>query len=308
MGMSHKHTRRDLLRSSALAASVLIANSARGANPLSATPNHVTPDPDSGPRSQRPLRLGLMSYNLAKDWDIDTIIENCTQTGFEHVELRTTHAHGVEVSLRKDQRREVRKRFEDAGLKISLASGFAYHWPDAAQLRQNIEGTKEYTLLAQDIGALGIRVFPNALLVNKGIPEEQTLRQIGRSLAEVGTFAHDHGVEIRIEVHGSGTNIVAKVKQMVDYSECPYVCVNWNCDANDVKGPGFDANFHSVKDRITNVHMHELWEGYPYRRLFELLRQSGYQGYCDAEIPDSTEPVRLMKYYRATFLALQHAL
>jgi sugar phosphate isomerase/epimerase len=296
--MSAEYSRRELLKSSALAGPALLAASARGANPQS---------PIRNPQSRPPLRLGLMSYNLAKDWDIPTIIKNCTTTGFEHIELRTTHAHGVEVGLSQEKRREVRQRFVDAGLKISLASGFAYHWPDPAQLRKDLEGTKEYTLLARDLGALGIRVFPNALLVDKGIPEEQTLRQIGKSLAEVGTFAHDHGVEIRVEVHGSGTNVVAKVKQMVDYSECPHVYVNWNCDKNDTKGPGLEANFHSVKDRIRNVHLHELWEDYPYRRLFELLRQSGYRGYCDAEIPESSEPVRLMNYYRATFLALQNA-
>ncbi len=297
--MSAECSRRKLLKSSALATTALLGASARGANPQSAIIN---------PQSNPPLRLGLMSYNLAQDWDIPTIIKNCTATGFEHIELRTTHAHGVEVGLSQEKRREVRKQFEDAGLKISLASGFAYHWPDAAQLRKEIEGTKEYTLLARDLGALGIRVFPNALLVDKGIPEEQTLRQIGKSLAEVGAFAHDHGVEIRVEVHGSGTNVVAKVKKMVDYAECPYVYINWNCEKNDAKDPGLEANFNSVKDRIRNVHMHELWEDYPYRRLFELLRQSGYQGYCDAEIPESAEPLRLMNYYRATFLALQDAL
>lgn len=109
------------------------------------------------------LKLGLMSYNLARNWDIETIIKNCTEAKFMHVELRTTHAHKVEANLTKQQRQEVRKRFEDSPLEaISLASGFSYHHADPAKLRQNIEGTKEYTKLAHDIGALGIRVFPNA--------------------------------------------------------------------------------------------------------------------------------------------------
>jgi hypothetical protein len=47
---------------------------------------------------------------------------------------------------------------------------------------------------------------------------------------------------------------------------------------------------------------------YPYRTLFALLRQSGYRGYCDAEVQASAEPIRFMKYYRALFLALQNAL
>jgi len=238
-----------------------------------------------------PLKLGLMSYSLAKEWDIDTIIKNCTETGFEHVELRTTHAHGVEVTLTAAERAEVRKRFEDAGLKISLASGFRYHENDPALVRQNIEGTKEYTKLAQDIGAIGIRVFPNALLVDEGVPEEKTLQQIGKALAEVGQFGHDHGVEIRVCVHGKGTNRPAKIKQIIDYAASPYVYVNWNCNPEDLEDAGFEANFNMLKDRIRNI-----------------LKENNYQGYCDAEIPASPEPIRLMKYYRALFLALQNVI
>lgn len=299
--MAERYSRRRLLRTSVVAASAVAVGSS-GAEAAGASRRNRTPN-------REPLKLGLMTYNLAKDWDIATIIENCTQTGFEHVELRTTHGHGVEVSLSRAERTAVRKRFEDAGLKLSLASGFAYHFTDAGKLREQIEGTKEYTLLARDIGALGIRVFPNALLSEQGIPEEQTLRQIGRSLGEVGDFAHDHGVEIRVCVHGRGTNVVSKIKQMIDYSDSEHVYVNWNCDKNDTKGPGFEANFESVKDRIRNIHMHELWdEGYPYRRFFRLLQEAGYQGYCDAEIPASCEPIRLMRYYRALFLAYQNAI
>jgi len=306
--MSEAFTRRELLKSStAAAAAATLAASCQSNAGVVARPSAGTAA-GSGGAPLPPLKLGLMSYNLAKDWDIDTIIKNCTETRFEHIELRTTHAHGVEVTMSQEQRQAVRKRFEDAGLKISLASAFAYHYPDAARLRKEIEGTKEYVILARDVGARGFRVFPNALPGGKGIPEEQTMRQMGKALAEVCPFAHEHGVKIALEVHGSGTNIVAKVKQMIDYSECPYAYINWNCDANDVKGPGLDANFASVKDRIANVHMHELHDNYPYRRLFELLRQAGYQGYCDAEIAESKEPIRLMKYYRATFLALQNVI
>jgi hypothetical protein len=168
--MSGQFTRRELLRSSVVvgAASTLAVNSARGANPRSSVPNPLSP---------KSLKLGLMSYTLAQDWDIDTIIKNCKETGFEHIELRTTHAHGVEVTMSKEQRQTVRQRFEDAGLRISLASGFAYHYPDPSQLRKEIEGTKEYTILAQDVGAIGVRVFPNALPGGKG-PDSAANRQV----------------------------------------------------------------------------------------------------------------------------------
>lgn len=262
----------------------------------------------SGPKTElnkTPLKLGLMSYNLAKDWDIETIIKNCSETGFEHVELRTTHAHGIEVTTPKQERIDVRKRFEDAGIKLSLASGFAYHWDDPQKLKEQIEGTKEYTLLGEDLGAIGIRVFPNAVV--EGVPEEQTFEQIGKALAEVGQFGFDHGVDIRLCVHGRGTDYVAKIKKMIDYSASPYVYVNWNCSPHDADPPGLEANFNLIKDRIRNIHMHEFYEDYPYRQFFQLLKKENYQGYCDAEIAASPEPIRIMHYYRTCFLALQNA-
>ena len=36
------------------------------------------------------MHLGLVTYNLAQDWDIPTIIKNCEAAQFEGVELRTT--------------------------------------------------------------------------------------------------------------------------------------------------------------------------------------------------------------------------
>ncbi len=255
------------------------------------------------------LKLGLMSYNLARNWDIETIIKNCTEAKFMHVELRTTHAHKVEVNLTKQQREEVRKRFADSPLEaISLASGFSYHHADPAKLRQNIEGTKEYTKLAHDIGALGIRVFPNATS-DKGVSMEKTLEQIGKAVRECAEFARDYGVEIRLANHGHGTNRVKITRKILDYADSPHVTVNWNCDPTDIEAPGFESNFNLVKDRIRNIHLHDMYnEKYPYRKLFQLLRENNYQRYCDAEIAESKEPVRLMKYYRALFLALQDAL
>jgi sugar phosphate isomerase/epimerase len=119
------------------------------------------------------MKLGLVTYNMAKDWDIDTIIKTCAATGFEGVELRTTHAHGVEVTLSADERKAVKKRFADSPIELcGLGSAFEYHAIDEDELRRNIEGTKEYAKLAYDVGAPGIKVRPNGLQEEAGIPKK----------------------------------------------------------------------------------------------------------------------------------------
>ena len=42
--------------------------------------------------------------------------------------------------------------------------------------------------------------------------------------------------------------------------------------------------------------------------LFAALNAENYTGFCFAEIPASTDPVRLMKYYRSLWLAYQNLL
>ena len=49
------------------------------------------------------MNLGMVTYNLGRDWDIETLIANCEETGFAGVELRTTHAHGIEVELSAEE-------------------------------------------------------------------------------------------------------------------------------------------------------------------------------------------------------------
>src|SRR5688572_1960473 len=251
------------------------------------------------------LRIGLVTYNLAKDWSIETIIQNCREAGFEGVELRTTHAHGVEVNLDAARRAEVKKRFQDSGVELaSLGSAFEFQSTDPAEVRRNIEGAREYARLAADVGAKGMKVRPNG--IPGGASEDAVVRQIGQSLAEVGEAAGSAGVEVRVEVHGNGTSRLPVMKKILDIASHPNVFVCWNSNPTDLEDGGFEAGFDLVKNRIRFVHMRDLYlEDYPFRKLLASLRRSGYAGYCCAEIPESKDPVRVMRYYRALFRAYQ---
>ena len=252
------------------------------------------------------MKLGTVTYNLAMDWDIPTLIKNCTEAKFEGVELRTSHKHGVEVSLSKAQRAEVRKQFADSPVTLaSLGSAFDFHTPDQAKLRRDIEATKEYIVLAHDVGAaVGVKVRPNGL--PKEVPEQKTLEQIGRSLRELGEFAQGHGQRVYVEIHGSETSFVPRMKTVMDVANHPQVGVCWNSNQNDLAGDGFEHNFNLVKNKIFTVHMRDLYlEEYPFRKLLTALNDSGYTGFCFAEIPASADPLRVMKYYRSLWLAYQ---
>ncbi len=252
------------------------------------------------------MKLGLVTYNMAKDWDIPTIIRNCSETGFEGVELRTTHAHGVEDTLSSKQRQEVRETFESSDIRlVGLGSAFEYHSTDPAEVRGNIEGTKSYVVLAKDLGAEEVKVRPNGLQIEKGIPKEKTLEQIGLALRECGEFAKDYGIEIRLEVHGAGTSDPKCIRSIMDIADHDNVFVCWNSNNSDLEDDSITGNFNLLKGWIKQVHMRDLYlEEYPWRKLFVLLREIDFDGFCLAEIPGSPDPIRVMNYYRALWKEL----
>jgi sugar phosphate isomerase/epimerase len=265
--------------------------------------------PGQTPRSspnQRGLKLGTVTYNIAKDWDLPTLIKNLTDTGFEAVELRTTHKHGVEISLPASARAEVRKRFEDSPVKIGgLGTTCEYQSADPAVLRKNIDETGDWIRLARDLGSPSVKVRPNGLA--KEVPEERTLEQIGKALRECGAVAADHGVMIQLEVHGEITSRLPRIRKILDHAgNHPGVRVCWNSNQTDLLDGGFEPNFQLVRAQIGQVHMRDLFlEEYPWRQLLVALTDMRFDGYCFAEIPESADPLRVLKYFRGLFRAYQ---
>jgi sugar phosphate isomerase/epimerase len=265
--------------------------------------------PGQAPRTapdRRGLKLGTVTYNIAKDWDLPTLVKNLADTGFDAVELRTTHKHGVEISLSAAARADVRKRFADSPVAIGgLGTTCEYQSADPAVLRKNIDETKEWVQLARDLGSPSVKVRPNGLA--KDVPEERTLEQIGNALRECGAFAVDHGVKIQLEVHGEITSRLPRIRKILDHSgNHPGVRVCWNSNQTDLLDGGFDASFRLVRDQIGQVHMRDLFlEEYPWRQLLTALTEMRFDGYCFAEIPESADPLRVLKYFRALFRAYQ---
>ena len=225
------------------------------------------------------MRFGLVTYLWGQDWDLPTLIRNCEKSKVLGVELRTQHKHGVEPNLSAEQRREVKKRFDDSPVVfVGPGSNEKYDYPDAARLKKSIEATKAFIRLSHDCGGTGVKVKPNDL--PKGVAREKTIEQIGTSLNALGRFGADYGQQIRLEVHGQCA-LLPIMKQIMDVADHPNVGVCWNCNGQDLQGKGLEYNFNLVKKRFgATCHVRELNQGnYPYAKLMELLVKMDYAGW-----------------------------
>jgi sugar phosphate isomerase/epimerase len=285
--------RRRFLHASALAAAGVAAEPSR--------PDNHSPK----------FRLGLVTYNLAAAWDLPTLLRACKSAGISPVELRTTHKHGVEPSVSKRQRKDVRQRFADVGIDIwGCGTTCEFHSPDAAVVKKNIETCKRFVDLVADLGGRGVKVRPNAL--PKEVPVEKTLEQIGKALIPCGQAAEDAGVEIWVEVHGNGTAHPPRMKTIMEQCGHRRVGLTWNSNPSDLKNGSIGEYFNLLWPWIRSCHINELYNdasgAYPYRELFRMLREHGYDRATLCEVgrtvPDEAAGTEILRYYKALWTEL----
>lgn len=276
--------------------------------PLATLPaSAAAPENSSAPLK---FKLGLVTYNVAANWDLPTILRVCQAVGLAAVEFRTTHKHGVEPSLSKEQRRDVKKRCADAGVQIwGCGTVCEFHSPSPEIVKKNIETCKAFVELSADIGGRGVKVRPNAL--PRGVPEDKTLEQIGKALIACGKAAADAGVEIHVEIHGHGTSQPPRIKAIMDHCGHPAVGLTWNSNATDVKDKSVAEYFKLLRPWLRSCHINDLYKDstgqYPYRELFRLLRATGYDRVTLCEVGRSLPEApgtEFLRYYKALWSEL----
>lgn len=249
------------------------------------------------------MKLGAVTYNVLKDWDLETVIKKLEEAGFEAVELRTGHKHGVEPTMTPEDRAKVRARFEKTKVRLlSFGSTAEFHSPDPAVRKKHVEDAKAFIDLAHDTGAWGVKVRPNGF--PKELTREQTIQNIGDCLKELGDYGAGKGVEIWMEVHGSQTQAPPVCAAIMRAAKHDSVGLCWNSNPGEVVNGSIKQAFDLLRPWVKNCHITELMSGYPYRELFGLLQKSGYQRYTLMEVGESKEPERFMKYYRALWQEL----
>jgi sugar phosphate isomerase/epimerase len=253
------------------------------------------------------MHLGAVTYNVLKDWDVETIITNLGASGFEAVELRTGHKHLVEPTISAAERERVKNLFEHSKVQLlSFGTTCEFQSPDPAERKRQVQIAKTFIDLAHDTGAWAVKVRPNGL-PKQEVPLDTTVGRIADSLRELGDFGAGKGVEVWVEVHGLVTQnppVAAAIMKAARHSN---VGLCWNSNPTDVVEGSVKKSWDLLRPWVKSAHINELSNNYPWRELFALMKKSGYERFTLCEAAESKEPERFLRYYKSLWTELSRA-
>lgn len=253
------------------------------------------------------MKPSWMTYGVLKDLSRKDLLDILGKNGITGVEFRTDagHGHGVEANIGEAERKQVVADCEAAGIDIvCVATGNRYHEsPD--DLRRNIEETKVRMDLAADLGAPRVRVFGNNFPAD--IPREKTISQVAEALKELCEYGTQRDIRPCLELHGEfDWQSTSKVAELVDHENFGLI---WDSVSEDVVDGSVRKALDTVWPWLNHVHLHDLaGQGYPYRELFGLLCEKGYDGHLSAEVERKAEnPVGDLNMFVAYYADLFRA-
>jgi len=239
------------------------------------------------------MRYAFMSFSCP-DLDLHEMLALCRELGYTGIEprIQSKHAHGIDVDMSAEARRETRQAFADAGVAMCcIATSCRY--ADPANAADMIEDTRRAIDLAGDLGCPRLRVFGGA--IGEGLDRDAAVDQVAQSLALLAEQAAERDVVLALETHDDwcDPDHVAAIMRAVDH---PAIAVNWDILHPLRVGKTMDQAHAALQPWIRHVHFHDsdLAEGklrmvpigegvVDHRRAIELLQGDGYQGFMSGE-------------------------
>jgi len=245
-----------------------------------------------------------MSFSTPES-TLTEMIEIAQRYGYDGIEPRLDagHAHGIEVSIDGEQRREIVAKMDAASVQLGcLATSLKYadYSPEEDVRRESYERID----LAADLKVPVLRVFGGK--IPEDVSREDAVDHAARLLTSIAPYAAERGVRLCIETHDDWCDPahVVAILRRVDHTA---IGVNWDI-MHPVRVCGYtmDEAFELLKDWIGHVHVHDGigpdqakfvaigtgdidrmlpigTGGIDHRRALELLQKIEYSGFISGE-------------------------
>lgn len=235
-----------------------------------------------------PLRAGTMT--------IDDLLEFCAKTGFEGVDLTGYYFPGYPAVPSDDYIYHVKKKAFKLGIDLGCTGvKNDFTWADPLKRAEEKKHVKEWIVVAQKLGAPGLRIFAGTLS-KENFSWDERAKWIAEDIRECADFGKEHGVMLALQNHNDFLKVAADVDKMMAMINHEWVGLMLDIGSYHTADPYRDIA-SNVKYAITwqmkeKVFVNDKQVDTDYNKIIDIVRSCGFRGYLPLETLGEGDPYK----------------
>jgi sugar phosphate isomerase/epimerase len=234
----------------------------------------------------KPLRAGTMT--------LDNLLEFCAKTGFESVDLTGYYFPGYPVVPSDDYIFHVKQKAFRLGIELGCTGvKNDFTWADPKKREEEKKLVKEWIVVAQKLGAPGVRIFAGTLS-KESFPWEERAKWIAADVNECAEFGKKHGVMLALQNHNDFLKTAGDIEKMWKLINTEWVGLMLDIGSYHTSDPYADIA-STAKHAITwqmkeKVFVNDKQVDTDYNKIVKIVRDCGYNGYLPLETLGEGDP------------------
>ena len=234
----------------------------------------------------KPLRAGTMT--------IDDLLEFCMKTGFEGVDLTGYYFPGYPEVPSDEVIYHVKQKAFRLGIELGCTGvRNDFTWSDPKKREAEKKLVKDWIVVAQKLGAPGLRVFAGTLS-KENFTWDERAKWIAEDIRECADYGKNHGVMLALQNHNDFLKTSSETEKMLKLINHEWVGLMCDIGSYHTQDPYVDIS-SNAKYAITwqmkeKVFVNETQVDTNFEKIIEIVHQCGYRGYLPLETLGEGDP------------------
>lgn len=234
----------------------------------------------------KPLKAGTMT--------LDDLLEFCAKTGFDGVDITGYYFLSYPVVPSDKIINHVRKKAFLLGVELGCTGvRNDFTWSDPLKRAEEKKLVKEWVMVAQKLGAPGVRIFSGNLSKEEFSWDERA-KWISEDIRECADFAGKHGVMLALQNHNDFLKTAEQTEKLLNLINHEWVGLMLDIGSYHTPDPYIDIAANS-KYAITwqmkeKVFVNNTQTETDYNKIIGIVKQCGYKGYLPLETLGEGDP------------------
>lgn len=264
----------------------------------------IKTEQENTPVSKSALKISLNAYSFnslltAGKMTIDDMLDFCAETGIDGLDITGYYFPCYPEVPSDDYIFHVKKKAFRLGIDLGCTGvRNDFTWSDPARRAEEKKLVKDWIVVAQKLGAPGVRIFAGTLS-KENYPWEERAKWIADDIRECAEFGKNHGVMLALQNHWDFIKTADEAEKMLKLIDHDWVGLMLDTGSYRSQNPYAEIEAtakYAISWQIKElVYINGKPENADIDRIIRIVRKCGYRGYLPIETLGEGDPFEKVK-------------